>query len=128
MKAVIIIFSLLASLNIAAQQFKNIDEAQEALEKRLIEKSYQQICKQQKQTSSDSLYPALFQHADSLKGDISRIYFLCEADYDLPLNSRQRRIFQIWDIKDPVSIVECKREKHRNKQPIGANRYVYNRC
>ncbi len=98
-------------------------EAEKNLENILNEKSYQQIC--QKHTGQLSL---LFDKFISLKGDISRIYFFCEAQHSYRLTRRQRRSFQIFDIKDPVSIIECKREKQRKSQNIESNYYVINRC
>jgi endonuclease I len=107
---------------IDAELAQNI-EAEIALENIVNESSYQQIC--HKHTQQISL---LFDKFISLRGDISRLYFFCEAQYNNQLTRKQRRMSEIWDIKDPVSIVECKREKSRKSQNIESNHYIINRC
>ena len=120
---ILVLFSFSTQAQTVDYRLAQNIEAEKALEKVVNNQSYQQIC--QKHSQQISL---LFEQFVSLKGDVSRIYFFCEAQYNHPLTRRQRRSFQIWDIKDPVSIIECKREKLRKTQNIESNHYVINRC
>ena len=97
--------------------------AQKSMDMIFTENSYQQIClKQINQLSK------IYNETTILKGDISRIYFFCESEYNYKLTPRQRRGFEIWDMKDPVSIFECQREKQLNDKKMASNPYIINRC
>lgn len=93
------------------------------------EKSYQKICLH-KTTQLNNFYILDLpkQKINWRKGDISRLFFLCESKYDVQLTSGQRRGFEIWDIKDPVSLLECAKEQNNKKLNKETNPYVINRC
>jgi endonuclease I len=97
--------------------------AQQNLDKIFTDKSYQQICLKQMDKIS-----IIYNETNILKGDISRIYFFCESEYNYKLTRRQRRGFEIWDMKDPVSIFECQRENQLKDKKMPSNPYIINRC
>ena len=120
----ILILCLLLFSSVQAQElYENKPINQNSLENLFIGKTYQQICLHHSKHLSQ-----IFLKTPSLKGDISRIYFFCEAQYDYHLSRRQRRSFEIWDIKDPVNPVECAREMQLKNQAKETNSYVINRC
>ncbi|MFK5895058.1 MAG: hypothetical protein QM504_17735 [Pseudomonadota bacterium] len=125
----IISFLLLLSFSTSSisTEIKSLYEQEQIAQIKMIkvfsDHSYQQICQHQNKKITQ-----LHTEFTILRGDISRIYFYCESNYDIKLTRRQRRGSEIWDIKDPVSIIECKKEKKRKKENKETNPYVINRC
>ena len=125
----IISFSMLLSYSITSlsAEIKSLYEQEQIAQIKIIKvfsnHSYQQICQHQSKKITQ-----LHTEFTILRGDISRIYFYCESKYDIKLTRRQRRSSEIWDIKDPVSIIECKKEKQRQTENKETNPYVINRC
>jgi len=115
-------FFLLSSAH-AIELTKQKTFTQNSVENLFIENDYQQICLH----LNEQLSP-IFNKETSLNGDIARIYFFCEAQYNYQLTRKQRRSFEIWDIKDPVNQVECDREVRLKNQAKETNSYIINRC
>ncbi len=112
-----------AMASIAPSLYLQEQQAQKEMDKLYLDSSYQQICQQHHQKVN-----VLHTNFNILRGDVSRIYFYCEAKYKVKLTNRQRRASEIWDLKDPVSIIECEREKKKQKLAQESNPYVVNRC
>lgn len=128
--AILLLLLFLSSQTFAEQKsdsekdlYDQEKSAQKNLDDIFTDNSYSQIClKKINQLSK------IYNETSILKGDISRIYFFCESEYNYKLTRRQRRGFEIWDMKDPVSIFECQREKQLKDKKMPSNPYIINRC
>lgn len=87
------------TVHLKADLFDQEKVAQTAINELLLKRTYKQVCLEQAKV----LAP-LYTNKNRLKGDISRIYFFCESEYNQNLSHRQRRSFEIWDIKDRSSV------------------------
>jgi len=47
--------------------------------------------------------------AESIRGDIARIYFYMEKTYGMKIGKKDRRLFEIWSRQDPVDAWEIER-------------------
>jgi len=49
--------------------------------------------------------------APHIRGDIARIYEYMETTYAVPIGKKQRRLFEVWKIQDPMSSWEQEKKK-----------------
>jgi len=67
---------------------------------------------------------------DEVKGDIARIYFYMDNAYPNRgiVSTKNKRLFQAWDKKDPVDNWECERSKRIERIQGNSNQYVKRAC
>ncbi|PKF55317.1 deoxyribonuclease [Alteromonadales bacterium alter-6D02] len=62
------------------------------------------------------------------RGDIARIYFYFQQQYQLQLSRSQQRLFNAWDKQDPVTAAECLRDSRIANIQGNSNPFVKRRC
>jgi len=64
----------------------------------------------------------------SVRGDVARTYFYMRDTYNIRISRKQTKLFNVWSSLDPVSVLECKKNKRIEVIQGNSNRYVYESC
>lgn len=62
--------------------------------------------------------------AESVRGDIARIYFYMSEKYKIRLSKQQRKLLKAWDKSDPVDAWEIERDKRISEVQGNSNPFV----
>lgn len=67
---------------------------------------------------------------DNIKGDIARIFFYMDSAYPNRgiLGKQRRKLMEIWDKMDPVTLEECQINKKKKRIQGNDNPFVSQRC
>ena len=62
------------------------------------------------------------------RGDIARIYFYMQRQYQLKIAKQQQQLFRAWDKLDPVTPQECERDARIARVVGRHNPFVHSHC
>jgi deoxyribonuclease-1 len=63
-----------------------------------------------------------------VRGDIARTYFYMADAYEIPLNEKEKKMFQVWSDADPVDAWECERARRIKAIQGNSNKFIEEPC
>lgn len=69
-----------------------------------------------------------FEPRDEVKGDVARVNFYFEEKGYIKISKSQRKLFEVWDKKDPVDDYECTVHERKSKIQGEENPFVADKC